>query len=52
MIDDIVFTYNSFILELPIGDPGGLISGYSLNGDSFDFTEGTANYEYVTIFIS
>lgn len=37
MIDDIVFAFNSFILEKP-ALVGGQISGYSLDGGSFDFT--------------
>ena len=40
MIEDIVFTPNEFILELPVGDAGGLVSGYSMDGSGFDFEEG------------
>jgi len=38
MIDDIVFDVNEFILEEPIGTPGGLIRSYSLDGPNYDFT--------------
>jgi hypothetical protein len=49
MIDDIVFSFNTFILEIPIGVAGGLISGYSLDGNNFDFTE--TGGEKVTVFL-
>lgn len=37
MIDDIIFDVSSFILEMPYGDIGGVISSYSMDGSSFDF---------------
>lgn len=37
MIDDILFDFTSFILEIPFDTAGGLISSYSLDGSSFDF---------------
>jgi hypothetical protein len=37
MIDDIVFEVNTFILELPIGTPGGDIDSYSSDGSNYDF---------------
>lgn len=40
MIDDIIYDSREFILEMPLGTPGGVITSYSLDGSSFDFTAG------------
>jgi hypothetical protein len=37
MIDDIVFAYNSFILEKP-DEAGGTIEAISLDGTAFNYT--------------
>ena len=51
MIDDIVFDFSVFILELPIGTPGGTIESYSMDGSNYDFesTSGTGETSYVFI---
>lgn len=49
MIDDIVFDVNEFILEEPMGTPGGFIVSYSLDGPSYDFT--TSGGEVSSVFI-
>lgn len=49
MITDIIFDINELILEEAIGTPGGLISAYSLDGPSYDYTLGG---EVSTVFIS
>lgn len=51
MIDDIVFEFTSFILELPFDSPGGLISAYSMDGSSYDFTS-TNGGETSSVFIN
>ena len=38
MIDDIIYDSMEFILEIPLGTPGGVITSYSLDGSNFDFT--------------
>lgn len=48
MIDDIIYDSTEFILEIPLGTPGGVITSYSLDGNSFDIK----NPESVSIFIS
>ncbi len=53
MIDDIVFDYNVFILELPNGTPGGNVVSYSMDGFFYDFvSSGTGNTETSYVFIS
>jgi hypothetical protein len=51
MIDDILFDYSEFILELPYGDAGGLIESYSMDGFSYDFVS-TYGSETSSIFIN
>jgi hypothetical protein len=41
MIDDIVYTPNEFILEIPTGTPGGDITSYSMDGTGYDFESQT-----------
>jgi hypothetical protein len=50
MIDDIVFEFCSFILELPIDSPGGNINSYSLDGFGYDFNQtsgGETSYTFI-----
>lgn len=50
---DIIYDSNSFILELPDGTPGGIISGYSLDGSNYDFSAaGSSGGETSHVFIS
>jgi len=52
-MDDILFDDYDFILEIETGTPGGVISGYSMDGFGYDFTSivGGAS-EISTVFIS
>lgn len=38
MITDITYDSRFFILEKPLGTPGGVILAYSLEGSAFDFS--------------
>jgi hypothetical protein len=38
MIEDIIFSLDTFILEIPAG-VGGSIASYSLDGSNYDYTE-------------
>jgi hypothetical protein len=54
MIDDIVFDFSDFILEIPDGAVGTFGSAYSLDGVNYDFTSVTysGGNETSHIFIS
>lgn len=51
MIDDIVFDVTEFIMEIPYGVAGGIISSYSLDGSHYDFTESSGG-ETSSVFIN
>jgi hypothetical protein len=54
MIDDIIYTPNEFILELPLGATGGDITSYSFDGSNYDFISngGTSSSEHSHVFIN
>jgi hypothetical protein len=52
MIDDIVFSVDEFILEIPFGSIGGVIVSYSMDGYNYDFTESSGGGETSSIFIN
>ncbi len=51
MIDDTVFSYSPFILELEPGTPGGDIDSYSMDGSNYDFDAGVQVSESISIII-
>lgn len=48
MIDDIIYDSIEFILEIPIGTPGGVLSAISLDGGNYDIKQP----ESIRVFIS
>lgn len=53
MIDDIVFDFSDFILEIPIGTAGTFGISYSMDGVNYDFnSSGGGGGETSHIFIS
>ena len=51
MIDDALFAYSEFILELEVGTPGGDIDSYSMDGSNYDFDAGVQVSESISIII-
>ena len=49
MVDDIIYSNYSFILELEEGVPGGQIESFSSDGENYDFI--STGGETITIFI-
>jgi hypothetical protein len=50
MIEDILYSFSPFILELEEGVPGGKIDSFSSDGENYDFVE-VLPAESVTIII-
>jgi hypothetical protein len=51
MIDDIIYDYLDFILELPSASPGGVIISYSLDSINYDFLSSGGSTEVSSVFI-
>jgi len=52
MIDDILFDFSDFILEIPNGTAGTFGVSYSMDGDNYDFNATTSGGETSHIFIN
>ena len=52
MIDDIVFDFSDFILEIPNGTAGTFGEAYSMDGVNYDYNATSSGGETSYIFIS